>query len=141
MLSFGSLATAVTAPNLGYLSTKLGYKNMLIFSNLLYILSMIIIPAIGIKWLILLPSAIFGIAQGINIPGIQTLLAGSAPTQYRAAFMSVNGSVLRLGQTLGPVIVGMAYVAGGFSWAFYTGAGTALIIILLLIFIAGKFSE
>jgi predicted MFS family arabinose efflux permease len=77
--------------------------------------------------------------MGINIPGIQTLLAGSVPTQYRAAFMSVNGMVLRLGQTLGPVITGLVYATAGMAAAFYTGAVSAIIILLLLIVVAGKF--
>jgi len=102
---------------------------------------MLIIPLVGLKWFMLIPSGIFGVAMGINIPTIQTLLAGSAPMQYRAAFMSVNGSVLRLGQTLGPVSTGMVYVVAGMSGAFYTGAASALIIIVLLIFLAKKFAD
>lgn len=141
ILSFGSITTAFTSPNLGRLSTRFSFKALLIFANCLYVISMILIPVIGLKWLMLLPSAIFGVAMGLNIPGIQTLLAGSAPMQYRAAFMSVNGMVLRLGQTLGPVLTGMAYVAAGMKGAFYTGAVSALLIILLLVFLAKKLTH
>jgi MFS transporter, ACDE family, multidrug resistance protein len=101
---------------------------------------MLLIPLIGSKWLMMVVTIIFGIAMGINIPGIQTLLAGSVPMHYRAAFMSVNGSVLRLGQTLGPVLTGMAYTFGGMQATFFAGTIAAGIIILLLIFLAGKLS-
>lgn len=141
ILSFGSITTAFTSPNLGRLSAKFSYKALLIFANLLYIVSLLLIPSIGSIWMMLLPSGVFGVAMGINIPSIQTLLAGSAPMQYRAAFMSVNGSVLRLGQTLGPVLAGMAYVAAGMIGAFFTGVACATVIILLLLFLAGNFSS
>lgn len=140
IISIGSIATALTAPQLGKLSGRFSYKTLLIFANGLYILSMVLIPFIWAKWLMMLVTIIFGMAMGINIPGIQTLLAGSVPIQYRAAFMSVNGSVLRLGQTLGPVLTGLAYTLAGMDAAFFAGAISAGIIILLLIFLAGKFS-
>jgi len=138
ILSVGSVATAFTSPQLGKLSNRFNFKAILIFANGLYILSMIMIPFIGIKWLMLSATITFGVAMGINIPGIQTLLAGSVPMQYRAAFMSVNGSVLRLGQTLGPVLTGLAYAFGGMQAAFFAGAASAIIVILLLIFLAGR---
>nr|NQU90947.1 MFS transporter [Bacteroidota bacterium] len=139
ILSFGSIATAVTSPYLGRLSARFNFKVLLIFANALYFLSMIIIPVIGLKWLMLIPAAIFGMAMGINIPGVHTLLAGSAPMQYRAAFMSVNGMVLRIGQTLGPVLAGMAYVVAGMTGAFYTGAAAAVVMVFLILFLAKEF--
>lgn len=141
IISLGSVSTAITSPQLGRLADRFHYKPLLIFANILYIVSMIVIPFIGIKWLMVLPTITFGIAQGINIPGIQTLLAGSVPIHYRAAFMSVNGSVLRLGQTLGPVLAGVAYTISGMSAAFFTGAVSAIVAILLLVFLAGTFSR
>ncbi|MCK9271617.1 MAG: MFS transporter [Bacteroidales bacterium] len=139
ILSIGSVTTAAVSPNLGRLAARFHYKPLLLAANTFYIVSMLLIPAIGSKWMMLIPAAIFGIAMGINIPGIQTLLAGSVPTQYRAAFMSVNGMVLRLGQTLGPVITGLVYATAGMAAAFYTGAVSAIIILLLLVVVAGKF--
>lgn len=139
ILSIGSVTTAAVSPNLGRLAARFHYKPLLIAANTLYVVSMLLIPTIQSQWLMLIPAAIFGTAMGINIPGIQTLLAGSVPTQYRAAFMSVNGMVLRLGQTLGPVITGLVYATAGMAAAFYTGAVSAIIILLLLIVVAGKF--
>lgn len=138
IISMGSVATAFTSPQLGKLSSRFNFKLLLVFANGLYILSMVMIPFIGAKWLMIMATVTFGVAMGINIPGIQTLLAGSVPMQYRAAFMSVNGSVLRLGQTLGPVLTGLAYAFAGMQAAFFAGAVSAIIVILLLIFLAGS---
>ena len=61
----------------------------------------------------------------MNLPIVQTLLARRAPLEYRAAFMSLNGMVLRLGQTLGPLIMGLVYLIGGFETIFFLSAGLA----------------
>ncbi len=139
ILSFGSVTTAITSPQLGRLSSRFTYKQLLIFANGLYVLSMLLIPLLGSLWLNLIPAAIFGVAQGLNIPGIQTLLAGSAPMEYRAAFMSVNGMVLRLGQTLGPIFTGFAFTIAGMEATFITGAAFAVVMAALIAVIVKRF--
>ena len=100
---------------------------------------MLIIPFVESQWWMLVPAGLFGAAQGINIPSVQTLLAGIAPLEYRAAFMSANGTVLRLGQTLGPVITGAVYAGFGMNATFYTGAVVAGIMgIIVLMMVAGS---
>jgi len=99
---------------------------------------MVIIPLVGSKLWMLLPSALFGVAQGINIPSLQTLLAGSAPLEYRAAFLSANGTILRLGQTLGPVLMGLVYTGIGMDATFYAGALTALIMVIVVVLLISK---
>jgi ACDE family multidrug resistance protein len=74
---------------------------------------------------------IWGFAQGINTPTLQTMLVGKAPIEHRAAFMSINGMVLRLGQTLGPLIIGALYILWGFYGAFL--GGTAVLVIMLIV--------
>ncbi len=81
---------------------------------------------------LLVPTMIFGVAHGLNIPSLQTSLTGLAPMRHRAAFMSINGTVLRLGQTLGPMLMGLVFVAGGLDVTFYVGAGFAVAVFALL---------
>ena len=89
--------------------------------------------------MMVLPAAFFGMAMGMNIPTLQTLLVGCAPTEYRAAFMSVNGMVLRLGQTLGPLIIGMAFTFRGINGAFMAGVLVALLMgIVVITMIKGR---
>ncbi len=70
------------------------------------------IPFVPNLWTLIIPIIIFGVAHGINILTIQTRLAGLAPMEYRAAFMSINGIVIRLGQTLGPLLIGIISIWG-----------------------------
>lgn len=47
-------------------------------------------------------------------------------------FMSANGMVLRLGQTLGPIIMGAIYVLWGVSGTFLAGAVLSIVMIFLI---------
>jgi ACDE family multidrug resistance protein len=43
--------------------------------------------------------------------------------------MSLNGMVLRIGQTLGPLTAGLFFAVGGIKGAFFGGAIVALLMI------------
>ena len=86
----------------------------------------------------IIPAVFFGTAQGINIPNIQTLLVSLAPMKYRAAFMSLNGMVLRLGQTIGPLVAALFFAVGGISYAFWGGALVAVAMFIIVIFTLGR---
>ncbi len=133
MMSSMSVVTAITSSQLGKISRLFDKKNLLKISFILYSLSLVTIPLISDIWMLLVPLIIFGLAHGINIPCIQILLAEIAPIEYRAAFMSVNGMVLRLGQTLGPILAGAVFILGGLSYPFYAGAVICIIIFSLLV--------
>jgi hypothetical protein len=50
--------------------------------------------------------------------------------------------VLRLGQTLGPLVMGAIYGLKGLNWAFYGGAVLALLTLVLLSFtVVGRVQE
>jgi ACDE family multidrug resistance protein len=122
MMSCMSAVTAITASQLNKLSRLFDIKNLLKISFLLYTIALVIIPLVPNIWILPVPLIIFGIAHGTNIPGIQILLAGVSSIENRAAFMSVNGMVLRMGQTLGPLMMGAAFSMGDLSYPFFAGA-------------------
>lgn len=133
IMSAMSLTTAFTSSQLGKLAGKYSEKNLLKVAYLFYAVGMFIIPLVPHLWLLLIPAIIFGVGHGINIPNIQTLLAGLAPMEHRAAFMSINGMVLRLGQTLGPLVMGLVFTVWGTGGPFYAGAGFALATFMLVV--------
>ncbi|MCK4920050.1 MAG: MFS transporter [Bacteroidales bacterium] len=113
IMSSSSITTAITASFLGRLTKRFEQKDLLKVSYLFYIISLCLIPFIPNESLMLIPAFFFGAAQGINIPNVQTMLVSIAPMEYRAAFMSLNGMVLRIGQTLGPLIAGLFFAFWG----------------------------
>ncbi len=122
-----SLTTAAVSSQLGRINRRFSLGTIIITAFLLYAVALFLIPLMQTMLLLLIPMLIFGAGQGINIPSLQTAVAGLAPLEYRAALMSVNAMMLRLGQTIGPPLVALVYVAGGFNAAFYASAGLALV--------------
>jgi MFS transporter, ACDE family, multidrug resistance protein len=133
LMSSMSLTTAVTASQLGRLSRRFTEVSLFRFAFVLYAISLLLIPFFGNIYLLLVPLVIFGVAQGLNLPSIQTLLAGLAPIEYRGAFMSLNGMALRTGQTIGPVLMGMVYTMGGIGAVYYAGAAVSLLMLAIAI--------
>lgn len=132
IMSASSFTTAITSSMLGSLTKRFKQKNMLKLAYFLYSLSLIFIIFLDKPFLMLIPACIFGIAQGINIPNIQTLLVNLAPEKSRAAFMSLNGMVLRGGQTLGPIVAGAFYAYGGVDYAFICGISITVIMLIIV---------
>ena len=128
-----SLIAAFTSSQLGKIIKLFSRKAILKISFILYALALSIIPLISQPWLFFIPVIIFGIAHGMNIPVIQALFAEAAPLKYRATFMSVSGMTFRIGQTLGPLLMGMVISVWGIGGAFYAGAvlSVAMFIIML----------
>jgi ACDE family multidrug resistance protein len=133
MMAVMSLSTAVTSSQLGKLAKIHSERTLLRAAFVLYALALVMIPFMRNLWALLIPIIIFGIAHGVNVPSRQTLLVGLAPMEYRAAFMSVNGMVLRLGQTLGPLLMGAVFGIWGIDSVFYAGASFAIVVFIVVV--------
>ena len=66
------------------------------------------------------------------MPSLQTSLANLSPDNQRGAFMSLNGMVLRIGQTLGPLVIGIGYSIGEMNGVYYLSALVALVGLVIL---------
>lgn len=126
ILSSVSVAIAITSSQLGRLAKRFPATTLIRASFVFYALALSIVPFVPNIWLLLIPTTIFGIGLGIGFPSIQTLLAELAPKEYLATVMSVNGTFFGLGQTLGPLLMGIAFGFGGISSVFYAGVGFAI---------------
>jgi MFS family permease len=133
IMSIMSLTTAVSSSQLGRLSKRYSPKTLLRTAFIFYAVALVIIPFIHSLWLLPLPIIIFGMGHGMTYPNIQTLLAALAPSENRGAFMSINGMVLRLGQTLGPVLMGIVLLGWGIQGVFYAGAACSMAMSMLLV--------
>lgn len=134
LMSSMSLTTAIASSQNGKLTTMLSERKLLLIAFFLYTIGLIVLPLINNLWLLLIPVMIFGAAQGLNLPSFMTLLTSYAPLENRAAFMSMNGMVLRAGQTLGPVVMGFFLHWQGIESVFWAGAGFAVLMFLLILF-------
>lgn len=133
VMSATSFVTAATALQLGRLTRRFGEHRLMKVGWLLYMGAMASVPFATSVWTLAIPIVLFGAGNGVNIPSILTLLTRWAPSEYRAAFISVNGMLLRLGQTLGPVLIGGAVDYWGLSGAYFASAALALVMFGVLV--------
>jgi len=127
-----SLIAAFTSSQLSKIIKLFSKKTILKISFILYALALSIIPLISRPWLFFIPVIIFGVAHGMNIPVIQALFSEAAPLKYRATFMSVSGMTFRVGQTLGPLLMGIVISIWGIGGAFYAGAGLSIVMLIII---------
>lgn len=138
VLSLSSITAALVASQNGRLTNKFGHLALLKVAFTLYIIINIMIPNIHGFYIIIIPILLFGTAQALNIPSLQTIIANLAPDNLRGIFMSINGMVLRLGQTIGTLVIGVGYSIGGLEGAYYFGAGVAFTGLILIFFLLEK---
>ncbi len=132
-MSVMSVVTAITSFQLPRINRMVNPKSQLIIATGFYLISMIILSLLPTLPVVILGIGLFGMGHGIIIPAIQNQLVSKAGIQERAAFMSLNSMVLRIGQTLGPLLIGIFYSLGGISTAFLAGGGTAICMFLLIL--------
>ncbi len=133
VMSVSSLATGITSSQSGRLAGALSERALIGVSCLLYAVALLAIPLISNLWVLTIPVAIFGIGHGINLPSLLALITGESPMEQRGALMAVNGMVLRLGQTLGPLVMGIAFTVAGMSGVFVSGAVCALLMLVVVL--------
>jgi MFS family permease len=134
-----SLGAAMTASQLGRLYARFSARFLLLCSQAFYCLSMLLMVTFtDFSW-IFLPILLFGLGQGMNTPNVQAQLINAADATERAAVMSANGMLLRLGQTLAPVSFSLVMGGLGINSGFYLGmAFSVLLSALAIIYVSGK---
>jgi MFS family permease len=122
VIASASLGTGLFSSQLGRLATRVSQAVLLAAGFCLFCAFGALIPLMpGLVWSVV-PVLCFGGGMGLIVPGVQALLAEHAPMEHRGAFMALNGWILRLSQTLGPVLGAAAYTAWGMDGVFYSGA-------------------
>ncbi len=132
ILSISSLTSAILATQVGKLTQKFGSLSLLKTAFAGYLVVSLLLPNTSHLYLFILPVLLFGAAQALNMPSLMTSLATLAPDNLRGAFMSLNGMVLRIGQTIGPLVVGIGFSLGDIDGVYYLSAFVALLGLLVL---------
>ncbi|MCK4900009.1 MAG: MFS transporter [Anaerolineales bacterium] len=126
-----SIVTAFTSSKLGMLIRRYPKEKLLRYSFIFYAFALLMMPKIPNLWLLAISVGIYGIGHGLNIPIIQTMLAELSTNEQRGVIMSLNGLVLRIGQTLGPFVMGIVFVAMDLDSTFYMGSFLATIMVIV----------
>lgn len=131
-----SLTTALTSSQLGRLSSRFSQQALLRTSYLLYAAALCLIPLVPSVWLLFVPMLVFGVAQGFNLPNVYSLLNEDAPDQeHRGAFISINSTILRLGQVLGPLLMAAVQPLLGIGGAYFGAAALVAAMFFVALFL------
>ena len=134
-ISILGVITAITAYQVGRLSQRFSVVSLIIGSFAIYALAVAIIPVSPNLWLCLLPTIIFGIAHGLTLPSQRVIAASITPLEHRASFMSIQGTMIMLGMTIGPPIMGLVLSFTSLNVTFLIAALIALIIPIMSLII------
>jgi MFS family permease len=128
-----SLTTALTSTQIGTLTSRFSEKTLVRASFVLYAAALAVVAFVPYWWLLFVPTVIFGVAQSLNLPNVFSLLNEAAPDENRGAFLALNSTILRLGQTLGPVLMAVIAAPLGLAGAYLVaGALAAAMFVLAL---------
>ncbi len=127
-----SVVNAIIASQLGRMTQVWRVSTLLKTSFLLYAVFFVLTPFAGSLWMIAMLTLVLGAAEGLYWPSSQAMLGRLAPLENRAGFMAANDMVLKIGQTVGPLIMGAAFVFSGPTGAFVLAAALSLLAFALL---------
>ncbi|WP_320007604.1 MFS transporter [Maridesulfovibrio sp.] len=142
VISSASFITALAASQMGRLANFLSQPLMISISGFAYGAAMLMLPTADSALWCILPVCMFGLGQGLNMPNSMSMLTAIAPMEQRAIFMSMNGMLLRAGQTIAPLLMGLIYSGFSLDAVFYAGAFVAAaIFIVSTLFLRGYEAE
>jgi ACDE family multidrug resistance protein len=128
VLATSAIGNVISGASLGRLVKRFTSVELLLISYLVYAFALAIIPFMPEAYWLVVPSMLFGFGIGINNPNVQTLIAKTVRPEQRAAILSINGMVLRLGQTIGPLLMAFLFAVAGPDGSYWVMSAMALAI-------------
>jgi ACDE family multidrug resistance protein len=132
-----ALTSTLTALRLGWLRGRFGVVSLLSGASVLFTLGFAVIGVAPTLPLLLVGALVYGLGEGLFIPTLQDVVAGSASAAQRGGVVAVWVGAARAGQTVGPLLASAAYGAVGTETTFLLGG--ALAGGLVLVELVGRF--
>ncbi|MFP3908421.1 MAG: MFS transporter [Archaeoglobaceae archaeon] len=118
---------ALFSTRLDYFVRRLGSIRTIRYGFICYSLSMLCIALLPFP-LLLVSTFVLGLGHGMTLPAIQELILSSAPDNHRGIAMTTFGWVMKIGQTLGPVVASLAVYFHSTDAVFMVMAGIAAVL-------------
>lgn len=132
LVSGRSVINLLIASQLGRLTRVVPVEGLLKISFILYGLAFVMIPLMPNLEMMILVTVVLGMAEGLYWPSSQVILGSLAPLANRASFLAANDMVLKVGQTVGPLLMGAIFGWGDVGAVFYVAAGVSWAAFLLV---------
>jgi ACDE family multidrug resistance protein len=125
VLAVPATTSTIAALLLGRLRGRFGLSRLFLAANLLFVVGFATIGLAPTLGLVLLGALVYGFGEGLAIPSLQDAVVGRATEATRAAVVSVWVGAARAGQTVGPLLAGVALAGVGPSATFVIGAAVS----------------
>lgn len=127
-LTVMSVGTGFAAWQLKHLTELFSDRFWIIGGFIAYGIVCAALPLFNSLWALILPCVIIGVCNGILVPMLQTMISNRAPEKTRGAFMSFSSLAVRVGQTLGPVLMSLGFYYLDVRAVFMIGVIAAFIV-------------
>lgn len=134
MFSMASLGTLTGTLWISQNLRKLSPYYLLLAGYSMFLLAAMTIPWIPFMVLLLIPIFFWGLGQGLNAPILNTIMLNYAPPENRGGLLAIQGTTIRIAQTIGPSIFSIIYVTLSLNWVYAAASCLALTMILLVVF-------
>lgn len=126
-----AIGATIGALVLGRLRSRRSARAVAAGSFALFALAYPVVGLTGALPLLLVAAVVYGIGEGLLLPTLTDIVAGSAPERSRGAVLSVQVSAIRGGQTAGPLLAGAAMGAMATGTVFVVAGGLVAVLAAL----------
>lgn len=136
-ISLPAVTATLASFNLGRMRTLASARTVVIFSSIVLVVAYVTLGLTTTIAVVVVATLMYGTSEGLFIPMLQDLTMGDAPDEHRAVVIAVWVGFARLGQTIGPLLAGVAMGFLGTGPTFV--AGSAIAGLILLVGLLGPF--
>ncbi len=134
MIALPAAGSTVVAFNLGRIRGLLTTRVVVIVSAVGFMVAFALIGVAGALAVAGAGVIIYGASQGSLIPTLQDQAMAASPDEHRGAVVAIWVSAARAGQTVGPLMAGVALGAWTTGTVFLAGSAVAGVVLLLGVF-------
>jgi MFS transporter, ACDE family, multidrug resistance protein len=139
VIALPAITASLASFNLGRIRLATSARSIVVFSAGALAVSYVTLGLTATLGVAVIATLLYGTSEGFFIPMLQDFNMEGAPDEHRGAVIAVWVGAARLGQTVGPVLAGLALGLVGTSTTFIIGA--AIPVVILLIGLFGPFSR
>jgi DHA1 family tetracycline resistance protein-like MFS transporter len=112
---------------IGPLVRMMGEKNVALLAAALVVVSLVMFAALNQAWMVWVTIGLFGLANGLFLPAVSSLVSFETTPQNRGAIMGAFNSASSAGRIIGPGVSGPLYFGFGAAAPFLFAALLTLV--------------
>jgi ACDE family multidrug resistance protein len=125
VLGMPALTATIGALSLGRLTARVGARPLVLAGSVVLTGAFLLIGTAAVLPVVIVGALAYGLGEGLAVPSLQNIVAGAAPASSRGSVVAVWVGGVRLGQTAGPLLAGVAVTRIGAAGTFLAGAAIA----------------